>query len=368
MKEIRFEKWAAILICAVLGGGIVFFAFRFILPVLLPFAFAFAVSLAVNPLADRIARAWRIPRKPAAAVLFLLFLALFGGLTGLGVAALLREARDLVDRAAAESVTWSGQVEDFLAGLEERFSGLALLFGGSGTNLRERFYELVNGFLSSVSASLPNYAAGVLSSLPSLLLGSVITVIAGFYFCVDREKIGAAFRSCLPERWRARLPDWQSRSRKISWRYLRAYLLLLGLTFLELLVGFWLLRVPYALLLSLVIAFVDLLPVLGVGTVLVPWAIVVLFQKNFYLGFGLLILYGAVVVLRQIVEPRLVGHSLGLHPLVTLFASFAGWKLFGVIGMMAGPVVAVLIRFLIGEFLPFGEGEAAPDNKFPEKG
>lgn len=356
MKEIRFEKWASILICAVLGGGLVFFAFRFILPITVPFALAWASSLAVNPLADRVSRSRRINRKPAAAVLFILFLALFGGLAGLGVAALLREARDLIGWAAEQSGEWSERVEAFLTGVETRFSGLTALFGKiGGEGLRERFYEAVNGFLSSVSASLPNYAAGALSSLPSILLGAVVTVIAGFYFCVDRERIGKAVLSVLPASLREKVPEWRARSRKISWRYLRAYLLLLGLTFLELLAGFWLLRVPYALLLALVIAFVDLLPVLGVGTVLAPWAIVALLQKHFYLGFGLLILYGAVTVLRQIVEPRLVGHSLGLHPLVTLFASFAGWKLFGVIGMMAGPVVAVLIRFFVCEF--FGRGE-----------
>lgn len=131
-------------------------------------------------------------------------------------------------------------------------------------------------------------------------------------------------------------------------RYLRAYLILLAITFLCLFVGFSILGVDYAFLLALLTAVVDMLPVLGVGTVLIPWAAVMLLQERFYLGFGLLILYGVMLILRQIMEPRLVGKSLGLHPVLTLFAGYAGWRLFGVIGMILGPPVAMLLRIALG--------------------
>ena len=131
---------------------------------------------------------------------------------------------------------------------------------------------------------------------------------------------------------------------------------MLALTFGELLIGFLILGVDYAFLLALIIAVLDMLPVLGVGTVLIPWALVALLQKNFYLGFGLVILYLVMLVLRQIAEPKLLGKSLGLHPLLTLFASYAGFRLFGFLGMLAGPVVATLIK------------NALPAVHFSEKG
>ena len=101
----------------------------------------------------------------------------------------------------------------------------------------------------------------------------------------------------------------------------------------------------------------DMLPVLGVGTVLVPWALVAFFQRNFYLGFGLTVLYLVMLILRQIAEPKLLGKSLGLHPLLTLFAGYAGFRLFGFFGMLAGPVVATLVKNALPSIRFFMTGE-----------
>ena len=130
-------------------------------------------------------------------------------------------------------------------------------------------------------------------------------------------------------------------------KYIKAYGILLLLTFALLLVGFWILRVEYAFLLAFLIALADLLPIIGVGTILIPWGIVMLLQKQFYLGFGLLLLYLVISLIRQVAEPKVLGKSLGLHPLLTLFATYVGFSLFGVLGMILAPVVALLVkRFL----------------------
>ena len=116
------------------------------------------------------------------------------------------------------------------------------------------------------------------------------------------------------------------------------------MTLFLLLVGFLVLRVKYAFLLALLIAIVDLLPVLGVGTVLIPWAITVLLGGNYVFGVGLLILYAVVLIVRQLCEPRLIGKSLGIAPLPALFATYAGWQLLGFVGMLIAPLAAVLIK------------------------
>ena len=105
--------------------------------------------------------------------------------------------------------------------------------------------------------------------------------------------------------------------------------------------------VDYALSLSLAVAAVDLLPVLGTGTVLIPWGIFSLLTKNFRLGFGLLILYALLTVVRQISEPRVLGQSLGIHPILTLVAIYGGLRLAGVWGMLLFPLALVIIKGLI---------------------
>ena len=124
------------------------------------------------------------------------------------------------------------------------------------------------------------------------------------------------------------------------------------LTAAELLIGFLLLSVDYAVLLALITAVLDALPVLGVGIVLIPYAILSFAMGNTVTGIGLLILYGVITVVRQIAEPRLVGKSLGLHPILMLIAFYAGWRLFGVAGVLIGPLLAMVIKSLAARGAP----------------
>jgi predicted PurR-regulated permease PerM len=135
--------------------------------------------------------------------------------------------------------------------------------------------------------------------------------------------------------------------RDVSRKYIKAYGILLLLTFALLLIGFWILGVEYAFLLAFLIALADLLPVIGVGTILIPWGIIMLIQKEFYLGFGLLILFLAISLIRQVAEPKVLGKSLGLHPLLALFATYVGFTLFGLLGMILAPIVALLGKRLL---------------------
>ena len=106
-------------------------------------------------------------------------------------------------------------------------------------------------------------------------------------------------------------------------------------------------KIEYSLLLAIIIAFIDILPVLGVGTVLIPWGLITLMMKDFRTGTGLLILYGIITILRQFIEPKIIGKSLGLHPLVSLISMYMGFRLFGVFGMITGPLTAMVISSVI---------------------
>ena len=127
-------------------------------------------------------------------------------------------------------------------------------------------------------------------------------------------------------------------------RYVRAYAILMLLTFVEMFIGFSVLRVPYSFVLAILVAVVDLLPMFGTGTVLIPWAVGALVLGQYPLGSGLLILYGISLIVRQVAEPRLVGASLGLHPLASFAAMFAGFRLFGIVGLFLGPAVVLAIK------------------------
>lgn len=357
--ERKWETRAAVVICAAAGVAAVLLGARLLFGVLLPFVLAWGLSLAVAPAANALAEKTRVPRKVWAVLLLVLTLGLLIAGISAGVARGIRELEELLAALLAEG-DFAGSAERAESG--EAFDWFGKITAGVGLfrraevgekyeMFREEFNAMVGEMLSSLagalSAKLPGVAGKLISAMPSAFLFVLVTVIAGFYFCVEPGQVGKFLTAHLPRRLAEKIPSLRARAKAVSLRYLRAYLLILFVTFVQLFIGFLILRVRYAFLLSLLVAVVDFLPVLGVGTVLVPWAIIELLRKNFYLGFGLLILFAAVTVLRQIIEPRLIGKSLGVHPLAALIAGYAGWRWFGFLGMALGPVAVLAVSAIL---------------------
>ncbi len=346
MKTLPWERIAAILICIVLGGGIGFVLLRYAFPILLPFLLAWLISLPLNPLSKTIAKRFHLPQKLCAGILLTACVAL--GAWGLVVLAwrLLLEAGHLVEQLLSGGGLFDA-MERAMLWLEELGASFPFLHRGDGSfrdGVYEMLRELLSGLLSSVSASLPSLAAGLFSALPTVFFVAVISILAGYYFCADGERIKRTLLSLLPVSLQNRLATWRESGRGVFRAYLKAYLLLLLLTFSLLFVGLCVIGISPAFLIALLVALLDLLPVIGVGTVLVPWSLIVLIQGEYYIGFGLLILYLIVELVRQIAEPKLLGKSLGLHPLMTLFATYVGFYCFGLLGMILAPIVAVLFK------------------------
>ena len=346
------------MICVAIGTVAVIFGFRYLLPILLPFLIAWGISLLIRPAARRLSTHFGVSVRFCATVLLILLL---GGVIFLSVVSVKRlvyELQDLLTRVLLPedgTTDAASRAIDYLEGVISQSPIVERLVGAQRTSsLRERLNDVaeqaISGVVRSLSESLPTLLGKLFSLLPSILLITAITVIASFYFCMDGEKITNALCVCLPTPIRRRLPLWRASLRRLSWRYLRAYLLLLLVTFSILFLGFCILRVPYAFLLALAVAVVDLLPILGVGTVLVPWSIVCFLQRTYFLGIGLLILYAVSLILRQILEPRLVGKSLGLSPILTLFSTYAGYVLLGFFGMIIAPIVALSVKNLLVQY------------------
>ena len=346
MKEIRWERVAAILISVLAGGVLLYLLFRYALPLLLPFLLAFAVSLMVRPLANKIAKKTRLSRGVCSIILLLIVFGLGGWGIWVGSVRLLTELGNLV-----ECLLSDGGIFDAMDSLMLWAEGIGARFGllsrgeeGSAQAFYDAVMQMVGNMLSSLASRLPEVAASLFSALPSVLFFLIVSVVACFYFCTDGVSITHSLGSFLPRAWQQKMPRIKENLRDVLRKYVKAYGILLILTFSILLVGFWILRVEYAFLLAFLIALADLLPVIGVGTILIPWGIIMLLQKNFYLGFGLLILYLVISLIRQVAEPKVLGKSLGLHPLLTLFATYVGFSLFGLLGMILAPIVALLVK------------------------
>ena len=131
--------------------------------------------------------------------------------------------------------------------------------------------------------------------------------------------------------------------------YIRAYLVLMLLTFGELFLGFAILRIKYSFFLAFIVAIIDVLPVFGVGTVLIPWAVILFINGHTGKAVGLLVLFGIMYVVRQFSEPRLIGRFMGLHPLLTLSTAYLGYTFFGITGMIISPIILYVVKLVVAE-------------------
>jgi sporulation integral membrane protein YtvI len=353
---VDLQKGAAAVICTAAGILLLWLTFRYALGIALPFLLAWALSGAVKPLVNRICRRVRIPRSVCAAGLVILTV---GGVVLLAVSGIRRgitELGDLVTELAADTDGVIYALEKALSRLESVSSHIPFLRRFENAPFYADFCAKLDSMVESgvakltemLTSRIPSAAMSVAGFLPTAFIFVTVTLLACYYLSADDGRICSALSSAVtrltPEGVRDRLPPLGRRLRRLGKQYLRACLLLGGLTFLQMFIGLAVLGIPYAFILALLIAAVDFLPLLGTGIIIIPWAALCFLLGEVKLGVGLLVLYGVSTVIRQVLEPKLIGEGLGLHPLLSLISMYAGLRLFGVWGMILAPLIAAGVK------------------------
>lgn len=335
-----------LLIFAVFAG--LFLAVRYLLPLFLPFLLGSILALAAEPLVQFLSKKLHLKRWIATGIgvstafsfLVLLMMVL--------CAFLLKELRQLAGILPELEIA-------LRAGMNTASGWLLSLADRAPDGIRMLLTQNLNSFFTGGSALLDRatdfllrLASGILSQVPNGALGFATGIISSFMISAKlpqirvflRQKaIHAQFQPAVTglKKLKATLGGW-----------LKAQIKLLAVTFCLVLLGFLFLRVPHSLLWSLLITMVDAFPILGTGTVLVPWSLISFLQGNRALAFGLLGLYAGVTVVRSVLEPKFLGKQLGLDPLITLAALYVGYRLWGIGGMILSPMLAVAAMQLIG--------------------
>lgn len=255
---------------------------------------------------------------------------------------------------------------NFLATLQnEILSLLKFLPDGIYTSvsdsITEFFTKLINNFdLSSLNIDVKSITNGVTSgisgvysvvkNIPSAVLSIVIGIIAWIFFTKDYNYIVGFIKLQLPEGKKNILSEIKQIFSKTVLKMLRAYGIIMFITFCELFIGFSILNLigvmnnSYAVIIAIAIAVFDILPVAGSGGILIPWALVCLVLGNYPQAIGLIVIYVIITVIRQYIEPKIVGDTLGVHPIVTLAGLYFGLKLFGFLGMFIVPLSVMTLK------------------------
>lgn len=337
-------KKALTLLSAVLGG---WFALRFCLPLAFPFLLGLALALTAEPLTGLLCTRLKFRRGPAAAIgvtaalgAILLLIVLLLGLI-LRELGLLMQILPSLEQAAAGGLSALSSRAIRLAG--ELPGNIGLLVSRSVTDFFSGGSRLLEkGFRYALSLT-----GGILSRVPNGALIFGTALISGYMISARLPRIRAWVREKLRTERIQKILDGLGRVKTALAGWLKAQLKLMGLTWVILTLGLVLLRIPYAPVWATVVALVDAFPILGTGTVLLPWALVCFLQSDTARAVGLLSTYAVISLTRSVLEPKLLGDHMGLDPLVTLFSLYSGYRLWGFGGMILAPVLAVaLVQFL----------------------
>ncbi|MCL1873702.1 MAG: sporulation integral membrane protein YtvI [Clostridiales bacterium] len=331
-----------------LGLGLFLLIYYFAMPALrqvfsilsfiaMPFVLAWLVGLLVRPLIDFLQKRLRFPRGLAVFGVILAFFTLAGAFLSLIISRLISEIAGL-----SESFPQlRNSVTDFYYWLLDWYQRLDL-----GPANLAKIQDWLLSWVDSMGNWLNRFLSGTVSfvqSVPGLFLFAIIFLVALFFWCRDGEKLQKQALNLIPQKHRQRVGKTYLAFCNIVGGYCRAVLFLISITTLICIIGYAILGVEGAIGLGLLTGLCDILPILGPGTIIVPWLIWSLIQGNYFLGFGLLILYAIVIIIRNLIEPKIVGDRIGLHPLASLAALFVGLQLFGVIGLALGPILLALI-------------------------
>lgn len=320
---------------------------KFLLPLCLPFLLGAALALAAEPLVRVLCRWMHLPRALSAgigvsaafvgiALLVLLILAFLVRELGI-LASILPDLTETARSAISLLQNWlmdmAGRTPVSVRPLLQQ--NVTNLFSGS-TALLDKAFSYVLGL-----------AGAILSRVPDSALGLGTAVISAFMISARMVRIRTWIAAHFPREKLRPLLETIKRIRRVMTSWIGAQIRLAGVTLGILLAGLLLLRIPYAVLWAVGISFVDAFPVLGTGTVLLPWSLILWLQGDNARAIGILGIYVTISLTRSVLEPKLVGRQLGLDPLITLFALYAGFKLWGLAGMILSPLLAVTVVQLL---------------------
>ncbi len=347
MRTDRIKYWKAVM--NLLTAGVLLGAAVFVLPRLLgffmPFVVGWVIAMIANPLVHFFEKRIKIRRKAGSAIVIITVLA---GVILLGYL--------LISRLIAEGA-------GFLADLPSLWKRLAReleLISVNLTNFYARFPEGLRGRLDAVTENLGNSISGMINTLsvptvsavgnfarniPSILIGTIMCLLSSYFFVADKENIGIFLKKYVPEGIWEKVRIMSSGLTGAVGGYFVAQFRIECVIYVVLFVGLLVVGVKYSFLIAFLIAVLDFLPVFGAGAVLWPWALIELLAGEFRMALGLMIIWGVAQLLRQIIQPKFVGDSIGLPPIPTLFLLYVGYKLGSVAGMiLAVPVGIVVLR------------------------
>lgn len=325
------------------------FLFTRIWKYVLPFLIAYFFATLIEPVVRFFSTKIKIPRKIGTIISMLLVLGVVFSIVGFLISRLVIEIKDIYFdlEINAESLIL------FFENIIEKTSDIFVKIPVPLTEVVDQSINAITNTLQGVLKTVIDLAQATMQAamnIPQALIFVIVTLVATYFMSSDKDKILTFLDKQIPSTWLNKTKGLTTNVFSALFGWFRAQIILTSITFFELLVAFLILGLENPLVAAILIALVDVLPILGAGTVLLPWAAITLIMGNIKLALSLVLIYLIILLVRQFIEPRVLGAQIGVHPLFTLAGMYMGLKIWGIAGMFLGPIIVVIIKLLFTGF------------------
>ncbi len=324
-----------------------FLFLEYVITWIMPFLLGFLIALAFRPLIKPLVKVTKLNTKFIAFIVVVSGYILIGFLVAQAGSYLFYEIKDFCMNIPD---FYTNEIAPFLSSAN---SGLLRFANRFSPEMAAQIGETLNSALEGVQESLVELSADILSGFASIskkvplyLISFIFCILSSLFISMDYDNVISFISRQIPDRNKEMFLDIKDYLGKTLASYAKAYLIIMFITFVEVSVGLAALKVKNAVGIGAIVAVADVLPILGTGTVVLPWAVISIFQQRFYLALGLVLLYLIVTAVRQFIEPKIIGDQLGIPPLVAIICIYLGFVWFGVLGALLFPVSMNIIMCL----------------------
>lgn len=337
-KQKAFIIHVAFIVLILLLGYI---AIKYVLPLLMPFVIGIIIAVIFKNPIDLISNKLKFNRTAVSIIILLIFFGLIGfilSLIGFKLFAFLENLFGNAPTVYKDMILPA--IQKAINNLTDKYPMVKTYLDNFTSNMDTS----ISNTLTKASASVLKAITSFAGQLPALLIKLIFSIVASFFFTIDYYKISKFIILQFNGQRRELLFKIKNNGIGTLGKFIRAYAIIISITFTELSFGFWIIGIPNPVFFGVLVAIIDILPILGTGAVLLPWSIISFILGNTRVGIGLLLLYIIITAVRQTIEPKIVGQQIGLHPIVTLLLMFVGAQLMGVLGLFLLPIIATLLH------------------------
>lgn len=321
----------------------------------IPFLIGFIISLMIEPIIQKLSRKTGLARKTSAIIVLIILFTILISLIVWGVITLITESSNLL-----------GSINIYIEKIYNFVQKYILNFRIREIDLPQEVVGIIQNcttkLLNGATVYITNFFTNTLQKVtlvPIAFIYIIITVLSTYFICADRFYILDQLEHHVPRLWVRRFGKHVREITSLLGNYLKAEIILIIISFFIVLIGLYIgkftgLNIEYPLLSALGIAFVDALPIVGSGTVMIPWAIISAIDGDISLALVLIGLYVFIIVIRQVMEPKLISNRIGIHPIFTLLAMYTGFKLVGLVGLFLGPIILIILKNIFAQMIDDG--------------